>query len=270
MLFRTIFYLIFLGLFTGCTHYNYSPNLVPTPFNVEKNEATFAANLGGILNGHTVDVQAAYNPLKRVTLMANYFQGSSEFNESISVSEKNKYRLNYVEAAAGAWQPLFGEPVYVGCFLGFGSAMVKNDYGFSRRSKLRFNKTFLQPTIMYKGDWLRFGFGTRFAHMAYKSGDIDNGIAPEELEILRQIERDSPFNFLEIGFNIGLDLGAGITWTSSVVRSDLIGSKKVENTYQLNNTYQFDPLNISAGLSFDIHRLFKKKTAKKPLAPAAE
>ena len=186
MFFRALVYLLLLGLAAGCTHYNYSPNLVVTPYIVEKNESTLSANLGGFFFVYNVDFQAAYNPLKNVTVMANYFRANNEFTLSGVDYEKQYYRIQYLEGAAGGWLPLFNASCYLGGFFGGGSGGVRNDYGISRLSKLSYSKAFLQPTFIYKGPVFRFGFATRLSKLMYQKGSINSGIPAEDLEKLKR------------------------------------------------------------------------------------
>jgi hypothetical protein len=233
---------------------------VQTPFIAQKNEATALVSLGGLPYATNIDVQAAYNPVKHVTLMANYFRMYNKFSGSNLNETTEVNKLQYLEGGIGGWVPFEDEHLRLGVILGLGNGRVNNKYEAFRYTKLRYTRAFLQPTFIYLSEYFSFGFGTRLAHLSYKSGDIDASIPAEELDYLVQIEERNPFFLIESGINIGAHLKP-VTWSLSIVRGGMSSSDNY-------TSYRFDLTNISMGLSLDLHGLKKKQKGKMPkLAP---
>ncbi len=251
-------------LLTACSHYNYFPNLVATPFSVKKRESSLSANAGGMPQGNSYNVQAAYNPWNKITLTSNYLNVNNRFFPDADRTNVNITKSHYLEGAAGAWYVLEEEPIYAGCFLGGGSGKIYNEYGSPDEiSKLRYNKYFLQPTIIYSSSIFRCGIAARLSHLTYYNGVANTGIPSVEMTAIRKIEQNSPFLLIEGGVNAGIHV-RGISFMVNIVQ---VGELSIKGQGSLSGDYLFNVENYGLGLLVDFHAFFYKKKRTKPSEP---
>ncbi len=239
----------FLFFAVGCRHYHYSPNFVHTPYIEKKGDGVVAATFGAnpvTLNG---DFHASYSPIKHGAVMLNYFRTRSSFEEPNFLGQpvyQESTEGYFLEAAAGGYWPFeFGT---VAMYVGWGQGQMRNDYGIARISDLRLQRFFVQPTLTYKNDWFRLGLGLRLVQLSFPSGTIDYRIEPEDIEVIKRLEKDSPFWFPELGGNLGLHFKP-VTISAHLVLAALRPS----------TDYGFDGINIGLGISLELQELFKKR-----------
>lgn len=244
---------------SSCSHYNYSPNLVLIPALTEQHESMVSLHLGDFFASSNMDVQVAYNPFKNATIFANYANMGKKFTSYNSVSfgsQDNAFFLGYFEGGGGGWYPFGNSELKIGAFAGWGKGFAKNDYGINRIAVVDFQKTFLQPSILYKGDIVRLGMACRFSRLSFTKGSIDVAIEPEYYDAFKKIEADAPFNIAEIGLNIGFYFRP-VTLSLSLVQERFFNG-------QTASSYYFDNGNISLGITCDLHHFYMKKKTDKP------
>lgn len=249
MRYPSLFITAFSLGFVGCVQYHYSPNFVQTPSIQKKGDGVLTAAVGGspvALNG---DFHASYSPVKHGAVMLNYFRTRSSYTDNnifggTSYTETGKGSL--LEGALGAYMPVaFGTGAL---YAGWGLGQMRNDYGIGRIADFKLNRFFVQPTFTFKNDWLRLGLGLRVVRLSYPSGSIDYRIEPADIEVIRRLEKASPFWFPEYGGNLGVHFKP-FTISASFV---LIGSSPAVD-------YGFDRSNVGLGLSAELQELFKKR-----------
>ncbi len=90
--------------------------------------------------------------------------------------------------------------------------------------------------------------GVRLVRLHFPSGSVDYRIEPEDIAVIKRLEKETPFWFPEIGGNIGVHFKP-VTISANMV---LILSKPAAD-------YGFDASNIGLGLTFELQELFKKR-----------
>jgi hypothetical protein len=235
----------------SCTHYYYSPNLVNTPHFERKHDASISANVGGGVDALNANFQLAYSPFKHGTVMLNYFNYRSRFENTNFFSGPTYQEANrgsFFEVAAGAYKPELFAGMNMAIYAGWGQGNIQNDYGLSRYAALQYQRAFLQPTMTFKNDWAFVGFGFRLAHIRFTSGNIDYRIEPHDLEEIQKIEYESPFLIPEGGLNVGFNLKPVL----------LHGSLVLSNLTSQSDVY-FKRVNLNIGITLTLHEMFQKK-----------
>ncbi|MBL7827259.1 MAG: hypothetical protein JNJ57_11550 [Saprospiraceae bacterium] len=241
---------------TSCAHYNYTPALLNTPYLTGKNESTISGYMGEVGFSGIFDFQAAYNPVKDVTVFANFMRLKGRYqNGALSDDPAAELAFHrYLDAGAGYKLHLEDQRFMIGLYAGAGKGVVKNDYGSKHVSNLDFNKLYIQPSFLFKGEVLRAAIGCRASQLAFGRGSIDIAVPYKDYVSLKLLEQNSPLLMFETGINIGLYFEP-ITWSLNVVR--ITGSDIDE--YQ---DYRFDTDNVSIGINLDLHYFYKKKSKK--------
>ncbi len=258
---RILSALVVALLLVGCTHYNYSPNMVMVPYTTQKHEAVVGVNLGGELITSSMNIYAAYNPWKRITLSGSYYRYFDRYKtfSFAGPSDENSCLIQYGDMAASGWHQFDDERLRIGCLLGGGFGRVKNDYGFATVTQLNYNKVFLQPTFAYKGKYLRWGIGSRLSHLGYDKGSVNTGIPTEDLNALLLLDQNAPFLLMENGVDFGLNIKA-VTMSWNLTVGQFLGATKSLD-------YNFDMAEVNFGLAFDLHQLFGKKQKTPKVLP---
>jgi len=233
----------FLLLFSGgCVQYHYTANQVHTPYFDKKGDAMVSASIGGSPVTLRGDFHASFSPIKHGTVMLNYFQTLTNFNDADFFTGTNylKRTRGYLfEGAAGGYMPFaFGTGAL---YVGYGQGRMRNDFGLERIADLRLQRLFVQPTFTFKSEWFRLGMALRVVRLNFPSGDIDYRIEPEDLQVIQRLENNGPFWFPEMGGNIGIHIKP-ITITANLI---LVGTKKAAE-------YGIDPMNIGLGLTYEL------------------
>jgi hypothetical protein len=242
---------LFLGtatvavLLSSCVQYHYSPNFVPTPHLEQKGEATVRAAINGGPTAIGGDLHAAWSPVKHGTVMVNYYQRQSrfeDFNFIGGTNYENRSKGFLMEGAVGGYVPFsFGMGAL---YAGGGYGRTKNDYGIGRIAELSLSRLFIQPTFTFKNDWFRIGMGMRVIMLSFPKGEIDYRIDTDDIYVLQRLERQSPFIFPELGGNIGIHFKP-VTLSGHLV---LVPSQRALD-------YGFDSSNIGISLGLDLHEL---------------
>lgn len=240
-------------LLARCTHYNYSPNMVTVPYTTEKHEATVGISLGGEMITSSMNIYAAYNPSKRITLIGSYYRYFDRYKafSLAGLGDENSCLIQYGDIAASGWHQFDDERLRIGCLLGGGLGKVKNDYGFATVTQLNYNKVYIQPTFAYKGKYLRWGIGSRISHLGYGKGSVNTGIPIEDLNAILLLDQNAPFFLMENGVDFGLNIKA-VTLSWNLTVGQYLGTTKSLD-------YNFDMAKLNVGLAFDLHQLFYKK-----------
>ncbi|MCC7465015.1 MAG: hypothetical protein IT261_02035 [Saprospiraceae bacterium] len=249
---------LFLGaatlavLLSSCVQYHYSPNFVPTPQITQKGEATVQAAVTGGPTSLGGDFQAAWSPVKNMTIMANYYRRQARFEDYDFIGGTNYQNRTtgfLMEGAIGGYLPFsFGMGAL---YAGGGYGRSRNDYGLGRIAELTLSRLFIQPTFTYKNDWFRIGMGMRVVMLSFPKGEIDYRIDTDDIFVIQRLERQSPFIFPELGGNIGIHFKP-VTISGHLV---LVPSQRALE-------YGFDSSNIGISLGLDLHELGNKKTEK--------
>lgn len=202
-----LLFLTVLCSLTACTHYYYAPNTLQTPFLQERHDTQVNLGLisGDEFNGW--EIQSVYSPVKYGAVMFNHF--NVKHGHSTEVPDEDWGEGHLTEFALGAYYPA-NRVISLSFFGGWGAGRVLNIYDLDARSDLRFQRWFLQPGFSAQGKWARFGMSCRLNRLQYIKGDIRFDIGEHHLNIIENIERESPFFIPEIGFSIGL--GASPVW----------------------------------------------------------
>lgn len=238
----------------SCSHYNYSPGSVVTPFLDKKNAVGFSANFGLILADNLVEAQLAYNPFRRVTIAGGYSLISSKFSTTMGMES---YRVECGDFMIGAWSPHYLDVLQLGLFAGYSAGEAQNSFRYNNSSFIRFQKPYLQPSFRLIMQHFRFGMGFRFSRLSFGKGSIDLVSPVEYVNWVRNIEADSPLNILESGLNFAM-YSQPLTFTLGMVTTRAIPYKTI------GETYGFDRSNITMGFQIDINDLGKRMRKKKP------
>jgi hypothetical protein len=245
--------LIFFG--TGCVHYYYAPNSLQTPYIEKKGDGVVTAAISGnprTLNG---DFHASYSPIKQGTVMLNYFHTRNSFENTNFFSGPTYVQSSVgylVEAAVGGYRPIaFGTGAL---YMGWGLGEMQNNYGIDRIADIRLQRFFVQPTFTFKTDWFRLGMGMRLVRLSFPSGNIDYRIEPSDIQVIQNLDKNSPFWFPEFGGNLGFHFKP-VTISLNLV---LLASQSASE-------YGFDSSNMGLGISIELQELFKKKKIQKAI-----
>ncbi len=200
-------YIFLLLCCASCTHHYYAPNTVQTPYLTEQHDATI---LGGVGSGDEFsgsEIHAVYSPIKHVAVMFNYFNVKSKVSEnaqtSVSASQQSgNGRLT--EFALGGYLPFANGSASI--FGGYGKGFAKNNYGADILTNLRFERTFIQPTIAFRYAWADVGMAIRINRLRYLDGTVDLRLSADhadEFEAIKAIEEKTTIVFPELGLSFG-------------------------------------------------------------------
>jgi hypothetical protein len=251
--------LCWLGLLVGlggCTHYNYSPNMVATPFIDQPKTGSIGVGLGGFFHSLSVDAQAAYNPWKRVTVTTSYFLYRNRFSETSAPTDFQRNQVQHVEGALGGWLPFEHSRLRYGLFLGGGAGDVRNRYLTQKFVHLKYSRFFAQPCLTFKSNWFRLGMGVKVSRLTYGSGRVDVSIPEADLMALEKLDADGPYWLFETGINAGFTIKP-VTLLFSYTQIRMEQGKNYQD-------YLFDPLNFTWGLSVDLDVFRRKKSQNSP------
>lgn len=150
---------------SSCVHYYYAPNSNNVPLFKEKNEAriqaqysTVGIDLEDMIDGF--ELQTAYAVGNHTAVQLNF--------SSVAHSEQNygSGNGNYIEAAAGYFNPSENKHWVFETYAGLGRGSVKSIYGEqynSQTAKTYFNKFFVQPSLGFTSDYFSMAFSSKFS-----------------------------------------------------------------------------------------------------------
>lgn len=260
MPFRLLLFAILIAGAGACSHQQYAPNAIEMPFLTEKGQSSASLMLGHPDFAGYVDFHAAYNPWRNVTGMLHYQTAAGKVASAFGNFTTNNFiNLNYVEGAFGGKFMLKKPNLKLGLYTGAGHGQVKNGYGGDITSNLRYNKYFLQPTLLFQGQIAHFGLGIRLSNLAFNKGEVDVAIPAQDLQEIGYIGDRSPFTILEAGLQMGFHFKP-FTWILAIQRSKIYDSLEY---YQLG----FQPNSVLLGCKLNLNELKRKKRTSPPPAP---
>jgi hypothetical protein len=198
-------------------HYNYAPNTPNIPLVQQRGDLAF-----GICWGHgtgSLELQAAYSPLKRMVVTANYF-GARRGEVRRQQNAGTDFLMG--ELAIG-----FCEPVKKGTaslLAGFGGGRIFSNYEMNNSAELNLQRWFVQPGYIYQSEFFEAAAAFRFSRLHYSQGSISFSIDPNDLAYIRNIEAKTPILLPELGLQAGIvyrPLYLGIAVSSIIQNTSL-------------------------------------------------
>jgi hypothetical protein len=253
--------LLFLAvslLLSACNqHYFYAPNTLHLPTVKEKGEATIEASLNGSQQIKGTELRAAYCFAPKTSAMVNFMYMKGSFSRSFFGSfpppppEQHSGRGYLTEIGVTRHFPLSKYTDFT-LTAGGGIGQSVNDYDRGRTATLNFNRLFLQPGLVTKGELAEFGIGLRFSRLGFQSASIDYRIDDNDIFALQAIEKNTPFLIPDLGINTGINFAPFHVKCNMVFTlSDKPG------------TYNFTGNNLSVSVLYDINQFTKKDTTKR-------
>jgi hypothetical protein len=242
-----------LWVLSGCSHAYYTPNSLYLPLLESKHDVSLdgALVVGGGQSGY--ELKASYRPLSHVALMVNHFNISagamvSVFDEAQSgLTRITEAGLGYYDARSHHIFSLFG---------GYGGGFSQHKLNADAEVNLSLRRFFLQPGYMWKNEYFNIGAGLKLIRLDYPKGNVDlrltsSFLGSSELTAIRNIDKESPFWFVEAGGQLGIRYGAGTMglFGNILLKRDLV-------------RYHFHGAIIGAQFGVNLHTLFAKKTKK--------
>ncbi|MGI9158621.1 MAG: hypothetical protein ACR2K1_02590 [Saprospiraceae bacterium] len=117
-----------------------------------------------------------------------------------------EYRVGgarYTEAMGGAYYPL-SERNTASLYLGYGQGRVSNEYSEAVLASLQYRRMFIQPGIYTQGRRIALRYSLRLIRLQHITGEIDARIPATDLQVIQQIEQNTPYWIVESGFSAGL------------------------------------------------------------------
>ncbi len=158
---------IIVYLASSCAPIYYAPNAHNVPLFKEKNDLRVSAHYSIGEDIKAIELQTAY---------AFDSAFSIQLNGMRTIDNEKAYGA-YIDVALGHFKPLPNGWVFE-IYAGFGSGKVNWQYGDSYsnnfgldnpRSRVKFSKFFLQPSIGYAGTNLNFAFSYKIGFLSYNN-----------------------------------------------------------------------------------------------------
>lgn len=162
----TIILLLVIITFSSCYHAYYGPNTPNAPLLTEKGEVRLNTmyTYGGDTDIEGGELQFAYAFRDKWGFIFSGISAGVEENTGDYVEKGNGI---YAEAGVGHFKRIDRNWMFE-CYGGLGTGSANNDYGLGDRSKVAFNKLFIQPAIALKTKHFEFAFITRFNAVNWK------------------------------------------------------------------------------------------------------
>lgn len=199
------FTLLFLSLFTQSgiaqqQHYYYAPNTVHVPVLNQKNDAAITLGIGRGSGFRALELQGVYSPIKHLAIMANYFGGGD--SQVKNLTEIGASGRSF-DVGIGGYQAMNNGSSSL--FVGVSEGSVLNHYGNETKSELKMRRWFVQPGVTYNDNFFRGGIAIRINRLEFVSGETDFKIDENELNAIRNIEKQAPFFLPELGVHVGMN-----------------------------------------------------------------
>jgi hypothetical protein len=248
----TLFLLAATCLLASCTeHYYYAPNTLHMPTTKVVGEATIEASLNGSQQSRGGELKLGYMPHPKTSIMLNtmYLRGAFEkiIFGTITITEQHSGRGGLVELGLTRHFPL-NEYTDFTLTAGGGGGRATNFYDRARRTELNFNRMFIQPSFITKGELANIGVGLRYSRLGFHSASIDAAIDEDDLNDIQKIERKGAFFIPELG------LTAGINYAPIHVNCNMV--------LALYGGYAFSNSNFNVSLRYDLMTKASKKKRK--------
>ena len=181
--------------------YNYSPNLTNIPYLTQSGDVHLGLGWGRGLVMQSLEIQAAYSPMRHLAIMANYL-GDRQKNVRKQIDTGTDYYL--WEAGVGVYEKLPKGSASV--FAGYGGGELYNNFEFERVAEFNLQRWFIQPGINYRSNFFQAGIALRLSHLTFKDANISYSIEEPYLQYIKNIEQKSPMFLPELGLQIGMRL----------------------------------------------------------------
>lgn len=239
-------------LLNGCNSYHsnyYAPTNMVIPAIYKQHDAMISVAACD-LNG--VEFQGVYSPLKHTALLYNYMNIPQK-----TYSDGTGGRGQLSEGGLSGYYGNF--PWSFHLMGGYGRGFAENSYGLpsggignvNSKSRLDFEHWFLQPGFVLQTRGVRFGMAYRQVWLHYYKGSTDvQAVSQDELNILRNIEQQTPFSFGEFGLTLGFRIRPFTFSYNSV------------NIFDNNSRYRdmhFKPDNRSFMITIDLYEIWRWK-----------
>lgn len=223
-------------------HYSYAPNSIYFCQLQKKYAATLSGSLsrGNAFSGR--ELQAAFSPIKHGAILINYLDAQ---RNAVRRQEDEGTSSRFAEIGIGAYETTNLGTVSI--FAGFGKGSIFSNYMLNRVASFDLERWFIQPSILRRSKNFEWGVALRFNRLIYSNGSVDYSIDDYDLRAVRALEERSPFFIPELGLHAGLSFSL---FTFSV---------NLTNVFYAANTYNFERINSSLMLTFDVGNVGKKK-----------
>ncbi len=261
MLSKSTFYLTIVActLASCSNHFYYAPNTLHMPTTKVVGETTIEASLNGSEQTKGGELKLAYMPLPKTSVMANAMMMSGSFSRSNFSSfptpppEQHSAKTAMGEMGITRHFPM-SEYTDFTLTAGGGLGQATNHYDRGRMTELNYNRVFLQPAFVTKGELANIGIGLRYSRLSFHSASVDAAIDEGDLDNIQEIERKGSFMMPEIGVT------AGINYAPFHINCNAVLS-----LYNGLGDFAFNNTNLNVSLRYDLlpKGRKKEKTAKK-------
>lgn len=244
-------------LLASCNnHFYYAPNTLHLPNAKNVGEVTLETSLNGSQQAKGFEFKGGYGiaPKTSVMLNAMYLQGSftrAFFGFPTPPSEQHSGKGFITEVGVSRHFPI-SEYTDFTLSAGGGIGQARNFYDRNRRSTLNFNRVFLQPGIVTKGELANIGVGLRYSRLNFHSASADLGIDEADLVKIKDIDNKRTFLIPDLGFSAGINF-APVHLNCNLVLSVFSGIGE----------YAFSASNLNVSLAYDIQPKSTGSTKKK-------
>ncbi len=223
-------------------HYNYAPNSIHFCQLQKKYAATLSGSLsrGNAFSGR--ELQAAFSPIKHGAILINYLDAQ---RNAVRRQEDEGTSSRFAEIGIGAYETT--DLGTVSIFAGFGKGSIFSNYIYNHAASFDMERWFVQPTILRRNKGFEWGIALRFNRLIYSRGRVDYSIEEDDLRAVRALAERSPFFIPELGLHAGLSFSL---FTFSV---------NLTNVFYAARTYNFERVNSSLMLTFDVGNIGQKK-----------
>lgn len=180
--------------------YNYAVNTLNIPLISAKKEATASVGWGRGESFHALEVQAAYSPIARVLVLANYFGAR---DKTVRKRQDSGSDFVFTEIAAGVYEKLPRGAASL--IAGFGGGHLFSVYD-QESADFQLRRWFIQPGISYGSKHFRAGMALRFSRLTYSDANVSYSIESPYIDYIKQVEKNAPMFLPEIGIQLGMVL----------------------------------------------------------------
>lgn len=244
-------------LLASCTnHFYYAPNTLHLPQAKNKGEITLEGSLTGSQQAKGFEFKGGYGIAPKTSIMVNamYLRGGftrSFFGFPAPPSEQHSGRGFLTEIGVSRHFPI-SEYTDFTLTAGGGLGRTAHSYDLGRESVLNFNRVFLQPGIVSKGELANIGVGLRYSRLSFNGGSVDLGIDEQDLIEIKDIENKGNFLIPDLGFSAGINF-APVHLNCNLVLSVFSGIGE----------YAFSTSSLNVSLAYDIQPKSKAAPKKK-------
>ncbi len=186
---KRLMHLILLPvIFTSCTHYYYAPNTSNIPMLREKGEGRINLNFYATDEITGGEFQGSFATGKQTAVMLNIATASAHggfFNTTAYLGRQEPSGAgSYAELGYGIFSPVPQSKWVFETYAGLGVGSITNWYTETEKSKVRFVKIFVQPSLGWCAKNFELGISSRFALVNMKVRE-NTGNYNQEVEYLR-------------------------------------------------------------------------------------